>query len=132
MRSLPLGTLLCTTLAFGCAADSDQPALRMRRTELYFGQETNLGGHISADQWAAFVDREVTPRFPAGVTILGAAGQWTDPRGALVREESRVVILLHRPSREAESRIESIRSTYVKQFSQDAVMRVDSPAIVRF
>lgn len=106
--------------------------MSMQRTELYFGQETNIGGVVGAAEWSAFVDREVTPRFPAGVTILDADGQWTGTDGALVREESRVLILLHAPSREAESNIEQIRATYVKQFAQDAVMRVDSPARVRF
>lgn len=104
----------------------------MQRTELYFGRNTNVGGTVSDADWSAFVDREITPRFPAGVTILDADGQWTDPKGVLVREDSRLIILLHKPAADEEAKIEAIRAAYVKQFSQDAVMRVDSTAQVRF
>lgn len=132
MRSLFITMLACASLAIGCASSKDRAAQQMQRTELYFGQDTNVGSEVSADEWNAFVDQEITPRFPAGVTILDADGQWTSPQGVLVREDSRLIILLHSTSHEEESKIEAIRSQYVKQFSQDAVMRVDSVALVRF
>ncbi len=131
-RLLPVCVLLLGT---GCVNPIGNPHARvndMQRTELYFGRSTNVGGHVTDEQWSAFVDREITARFPAGITILNADGQWTDPKGALVHEDSRVIILLHGPERDAEHKIEAIRDAYVKQFSQDAVMRVDSPAKVRF
>lgn len=128
-----ISLLLSVFLLASCAApDPHARVISMRRTELYFGRNTNTGGHVSDADWSAFVDQQVTPRFPAGVTILDADGQWTDPKGALVREDSRVIILLYKPTSQEETKIEAIRSAYVKQFSQDAVMRVDSAAQVRF
>lgn len=134
MKSRPLSPFLLALLVSGCAVATDPHTrvLSMQRTELYFGRNTNVGGQVTEEQWKAFVDREITPRFPAGVTILDADGQWTDQKGVLVREDSRLVILLHEPTRDEEAKIEAIRAAYVKQHSQDAVMRVDSPAKVRF
>src|SRR5260370_41214423 len=47
-------------------------------TKLYFG--LGLAGQpsqgISEASWRDFLDREVTPRFPSGLSVLDAYGQW--------------------------------------------------------
>ncbi len=48
------------------------------RSELYFGigpVEVPDGG-VGEMKWRAFLDREVTPRFQGGLTVLDAYGQW--------------------------------------------------------
>ena len=135
LRTLTLCCVLSTPLmmsAIGCQPTPIAATQTWQRTELYFGRSTNIGGHVSDAEWDAFVNAEITPRFPAGSTIFDAHGQWADPKGKLVHEDSRVLVLLYEPSAEIDQKIETIRQTYVKNFSQDAVMRVDSPARVRF
>src|SRR5262245_32017131 len=46
--------------------------------ELIFGR--SIGGRIEVgeEQWMLFVDHEITPRFPDGLTVFDAAGQWRD------------------------------------------------------
>ena len=51
------------------------------RSELYFGvgEEQGAGNRPQADtisdaQWRAFLDKEVTPRFPDGLTVFDAYG----------------------------------------------------------
>ena len=52
------------------------------RTELYFGLAVPPGpdgqpaGQVSEEDWQWFLDEEITPRFPEGLTILEAGGQW--------------------------------------------------------
>lgn len=33
---------------------------------------------VSDEDWRAFLAAEVTPRFPDGLTVIDAAGQWRD------------------------------------------------------
>ena len=54
----------------------------MARLELLFGLGKREGGTISDADWAAFLDAEVTPRFPAGLTVLSGYGQWRGDTGS--------------------------------------------------
>ena len=62
------------------------------RTELYFGTNRR-GGEVSDDEFASFVDSEITPRFPDGLTLLTGYGQFLNSQGVLIRERSKVLIL---------------------------------------
>ena len=99
----------------------------MTRTELLFG-----AGHVGMAQWNAFLTREVTRRFPDGLTVLDGYGQWKAPNGKISAERSRVLLLWHAPGADADSKIDAIRAAYKKQFHQISVMRVDSTDCVSF
>jgi hypothetical protein len=104
----------------------------MQRLELLFGMAKRDGSTISDADWAAFLDAEVTPRFPAGLTVLSGYGQWQGDSGTLTREASRVLLVWYKPAHDTEHKIEAIRSAYRERFSQDSVMRVDSRSCVSF
>ncbi|CAM5565671.1 hypothetical protein SALBM135S_10075 [Streptomyces alboniger] len=97
-------------------------------TRLLFGTERPDGGPAVTDQqFMAFVDKEVTPDFPDGLTIQDGRGQWRDSHGRIERERSYELILLYPvgEARERDVRIEEIRSDYEKAFAQDSVARLD-------
>jgi hypothetical protein len=100
---------------------------RYFRTELYFGMNKPGGGEVTTEQWAKFLSNEVTPRFPDGLTVIDAAGQFRSASGMIVKEKSRMIILLYRKrDRESASRkIDEIRALYCKLFDQESVMRID-------
>lgn len=77
-----------------------------------------------------FVDREVTPRFPAGLTLLGGNGQFRDTSGTTIRESSKLLIPLYPYKRDNSRKIESIRLAYTKAFQQESVLRVDGSSCV--
>jgi hypothetical protein len=63
--------------------------------ELTFGRR--IVGHIavSETQWIQFIDNEITPRFPDGLSVVDAAGQWRDPTSKkIVRELSKIVLIV--------------------------------------
>lgn len=97
------------------------------RTELYFGFSKPNGSMVSESDWQRFVDEFVTPRFPDGLTILEADGQWRGKDLKVVREQSKVIVLLYKRKerKDANRKIEEVRSEYMKRFDQEAVMRVD-------
>lgn len=96
---------------------------------LFFGRAIPGGGTVSEEDWAAFLAKEITPRFPEGLTVWRAEGQWTDPRGQLVREPVLVVEILRPPDPRADASLATISREYKRRFRQDAVLRVTNPAL---
>ena len=60
----------------------------MGRLEMLFGTARRHGPAISDEEWASFLDAEVTPRFPGGFTVLCGPGQWRGSDGAVAKEQS--------------------------------------------
>ena len=108
------------------------PARPMARLELMFGTSRNDGPHVSDADWTTFLEGEITPRFPEGLTVLRAPGQWLARDGHIVREDSRILVIWYEPTRHTNHHIEAIRSAYREQFDQESVMRVDSTSCVSF
>ena len=103
------------------------------RTELFFGTAKPDGSTVSEDEWKKFLADEVTPRFPAGFTVLAGDGQFRNDAGEIVREKSFVLIILYplKTRRGGRRKIEEIRRAYTKAFQQQSVLRVDFPQIVQ-
>jgi hypothetical protein len=109
------------------------PATAMMRAELLFGR--NIGGHpgVSEQAFARFVTTEITPRFPAGVTVIDAAGQWRDSAtGRIVRERSKLVVLMTGDEPESRERIAAIAQAYKTRFRQQSVGVVTRPVCAAF
>jgi hypothetical protein len=103
------------------------------RTELYFGSERPDGSEVTEEELQRFVDDEVTPKFPDGLTLLTGEGQFRDSSGEIVEEHSYVLILLYPPNdKEANDEIEEIREAYKRAFEQESVLRVDDLDEVSF
>ena len=52
---------------------------------LFFGRSQGTVEVVTDEAWQAFLATEITPRFPDGLTVLDAAGQWRDATGTIVR-----------------------------------------------
>lgn len=117
-------TIVATQTAFAAA--------KFYRTELYFGMDIPGGGTVSEDDWSKFLNDTVTPRFPDGITVVESLGQYKDKSGTIVKEKSRMLILLYPKSlrKTNDPKIEEIREAYKKTFKQESVMRVDLPQTV--
>lgn len=102
------------------------------RTELFFGLTRPDGSIVSAEEFQRFVDREVTPRFPDGLTLLGGYGQFRNARGITVKEGSKMLILLYAHDHDSHHKIESIRDAYARNFHQESVLRVDDLSCVSY
>lgn len=104
----------------------------VERDTLYFGRAIPTGGQVSDAQWTAFLDATVTPAFPQGLTVIDAVGQWRGASGGVVREPSKLVVLLHPHSAKDDAAIAGIIDTYRKNFGQEAVLQERQNACVRF
>jgi hypothetical protein len=107
-------------------------AVTYARLELLFGLGLHGGGEVSEEEWRTFLQAEVTPRFPDGLTVLAGYGQWRGRSGEVGREPSRVLVIWHRRGAGGEADVEAIRQAYKTQFGQESVMRVDGASCVSF
>jgi hypothetical protein len=130
----PLALLLLS----GCAGLSPAPACPageqpMRLAQLFFGQ--NIGGKpgVSDMEFRKFTDEELTPRFPAGLTVLDGGGQWKGADNKLIREAAKVVVLVV-PMRggDVSRKLGEVRLAYNQRFHQDSVMLVTQTACAAF
>lgn len=56
------------------------------RTELFFGLSRADGPDVTEAEFQGFIDTEVTPRFPDGLTLIDGKGQFKDSDGAILQE----------------------------------------------
>jgi len=103
------------------------PQTAMLDVELLLGRK---GGDA---RWRAFLAREVTPRFPDGLTVYETTGQWRDPaRNLILRERSRVLRIIVPADAAPRDKVEAVAEAYKKQFQQKSVGIVMRPACVSF
>jgi Protein of unknown function (DUF3574) len=103
------------------------------RTELFFGTAVKGGDPVTDEQFRVFLDSEITPRFPLGLTVLTGYGQFLNSTGVIQQERSFVLILLYPPSsKDSNRKIEEIRALYKIRFNQESVLRADTNNAVSF
>jgi hypothetical protein len=101
--------------------------------ELLFGR--NIGNRLGVSEaaWGRFVDREIAPRFPDGLTVFDASGRWRDrTRDRLVREPSKIVEIVLPGTPDDIPRLNEIAEAYKRRFKQQSVGVIVRPACVSF
>jgi len=123
----------------GGAAQGPAPVVRcevgdstMVRDVLYFGRSRPAGGTVSDAEWQAFLSEVVTPRFPAGLTVVAATGQWRGENGTVEQEQSEIMTLFHAGDDAARRGVEEVMAEYKRRFQQEAVLRERTPSCTRF
>jgi hypothetical protein len=103
-----------------------------RTAQLFFGR--NIGGKagVSEADFQLFVDKDLTPRFPDGLTVLDGGGQWRGDENRLIREASKVVLIVLPKGRDVSGRLEAARSAYKGRFHQDSVLLITQGSCVSF
>ena len=124
--------LLAAALVAGCAAQQPAcapPAVAAPVVELFLGRGLPEGGEVSEAAWQNFLAEVVTPRFPDGLSVVDAAGQWRQG-GALGRERSKLLIIAAPGASDLEPRLAAVIEAWKTRFQQRTVLRVDRTACV--
>ena len=134
-RLLPLLALSAALAATGAAASPMMCSGGLHRAttaELFFGRNIEDNGVVSDTDWGQFVDAEVTPRFPAGLSVNDVYGQWRNPTGAFVREQSKALFLVLSGAPDERQKLDLVRNAYKARFHQESVMLVEQQACFSF
>lgn len=139
MRTLG-AIVLSGLLLAGCVSVSSGPQspacpagqTYQQTAQLFFGR--NIGGQpgVSEADFRKFMDEEVTPRFPDGLTVLDGGGQWRGKDDVLIHEASKVVMVMLPKGRDASARIDAVRDAYKTRFRQEAVLAITQGSCVSF
>ena len=133
MRTVAAGTLALVIFLAGALAGTAVSAQRRPsdpqcgsaaaqvRTTLYFGLQ-KAKGSVSELEWQVFLRDEVTSRFPAGLTVWEAEGQWRGADGVIGHERSKVLLLVHPDTPAARTSVQSVIERYRKGFDQESVL----------
>jgi len=118
--------LLFSVLAcLGCA-----PANQLNR--FYFGMNKPTGGAVTEQEFNRFLQQEISSRFPKGLTLFEAKGQWQGASGTVERENSRVVEIVCDDTPENRDKVAAIAAKYKALFAQEAVMVIKSRPEIAF
>ncbi|UNP30111.1 DUF3574 domain-containing protein [Lysobacter gummosus] len=118
----------CASLAPLPVKPDDPSACAERRADRVLFGMNSPDGPVSEAQWQAFLSEFVTPRFPAGLTVYQAKGQWRGDSGQVEQEDSRAIDLIHEDNAEERKRVVEIADEYKRRFKQEAVLIVSTPA----
>lgn len=145
---VPVSLVFLTALLAGCSAPSAPPGAVLQGdaahpaqtrnwvdTHLYFGlglaDRSEQG--VSEQAWRDFLDSEVSPRFPDGLSVIDVYGQWQGKQQTRPeRLRSKVLIVDYADTPENRAKVEAIRAAWKQRTGDQSVLRVTQPAEVSF
>lgn len=117
----------CATPVLTSCASGERSAEIVR---LFFGRNVGHTPAVSEREWERFVDRELVPRFPEGLSVIDTAGVGRSDDGAAVHELGKAVVIVLSGKDEEAGRIVEVTSAYKAKFSQESILTARSRACV--
>ena len=131
MRVWPSAVVFLMALAGAAGAGQECPKGLEPVTEyrMFFGLKDKAGKPVAEEEWQRFLADNITPRFPAGLTVFDGNGQWVPPSGKLQREPVKVVLVaVSEDPAQLKKRVDGISAEYAKRFNQYAVFLIAGSA----
>jgi len=104
-------------------------------TQLFFslGPVDHPEKGLSEAAWREFLDKEVTSRFPDGLSVVDVYGQWQGKgRTTPGREHSKMLLIYYPGTAENAAKIDAIRAAWKLKKGDQSVLKVTEPADVSF
>lgn len=132
MRRAGIYVALAGLALAGCAT-APKPACpvgqaQMRTAQLFL--EAKAPARLSDADLRRFVEQEVTPRFPNGVTMVAGGGRWKGAQNRMIRDAAKVVLIVLPAKGDPQASVEAVRTAYRTRFNQNAVVVMPPPACV--
>jgi hypothetical protein len=128
LAAAPLSACVSVTEAgLTCAAGET----RQQVAELIFGRNIGQTLGVSEADFTRFLDEEVSPRFPEGLTVTDSQGRWLY-NGELFKEPGKRLNLILTGKPDDRRKVAEIAQAYERRFRQDAVLSMIHPACISF
>ncbi len=106
---------------------------RKATAELVFGRVAEDGsGGVSEAAFSKFLDGEVSPRFPEGLTVIDAEGRWTPPAGSMIRDPAKLVMIVLPGQKDDGGKLQAVRIAYERRFHQQSALLMTHGDCVSF
>ncbi len=138
-----IGLISLCILFVACAGCAAHAPLRAEasadwvKTELFFaiGERVATPEQDAADErrWQTFLDAEVTPRFPDGLSVFDVSGQWRSAaRMQVHHEHSKSIMIVYHDNAQRSADIDAIRAAWKKLSGAESVLRITQHVNVAF
>jgi hypothetical protein len=87
---------------------------------------------VSERAFRRFLAEVVTPRFPDGLSVVDVAGQFRSGSGVIVREPSKLLVILVPDAAAVAKKVGQIIAAYKRRFDQESVLHAEQPVCVAF
>jgi hypothetical protein len=125
--------LLSVDTGKAAAADRCRPPLDpWTQVELYFGRDVGGDAVVSEEAFRDFLAKTVTPLLPDGLSVVDVAGQFRGSNGTIVREPTKLLIILVPDAAGVAPDVETIVAAYKERFDQESVLHAEHPVCVGF
>jgi hypothetical protein len=133
----PLSFLLITAILLipstGCSSPIEvSKGPSSIATYVLFGRNIPAGGEVSEQQFSEFLDTQVTPAFPGGLTVFDAYGQWRNQDGTKVQQKTKVLWIVGSGSKSDSDAVHKIVDAYRDRFNGAGVLVMTSPVTAEF
>lgn len=125
-----LVVLGAATALSGCAAGPQRLACPTGQSEVRTAQIFLGPAKVSDADLRRFVDTEVASRFHDGVTVVDGGGQWKGDANRMIREASKVLLIVLPNRGDPHRRVEAVRTAWRSKSGQDSVVVLPPPACV--
>jgi hypothetical protein len=113
-----------------CPLPDQRPMLVVR---MFLGLSVAHRDSVTPREWGAFLRDVVTPRFPDGLTVYDAYGQWLDPKSHRIgQERTKVIEVAATDTLEFRAHISEVADVYRRRFRQQSVGIVTETACAAF
>ena len=104
----------------------------MVQAELFFGRDATGRAMVSEEEWREFLDDEVSPRFPDGLSVADVYGQYRNSGGGIARERSKQLLIATTGGAADDAKLNAISDAYKRHFGQESVLLVETPVCAGF
>jgi Protein of unknown function (DUF3574) len=132
LAALFAAVAVCAGAAAPATAACPDGLREANTAQLFFGRSIDPAGEVTDADWREFLDAEVSPRFPDGLSVNDVYGQWKSPAGDFVREDSKALFIVLAGRPDEQQRLDLIRDAYKRRFHQQSVLLVEQKACVAF
>ncbi len=106
-----------TEIVAACPNATQKPTAAM-----VFGRVSVGSPSVSEAEFSRFLNREVSPRFPDGLTVVDARGHWTPPAGSTIHDPSKLVMVVLHGSPDDGAKLDAIRAAYETRYHQQSLL----------
>lgn len=130
-----LSILAAAVVLTGCATSRPQGCAageKPMRTARFYVLRPGHGRGLSDAAVRKFLDDEVSPNFPDGLTTVRGGHAWLGRDALLMRASVEVVQIVVPEGAQGDARIARVRAAYRARFGEDPVLHLSPPACMAF
>ncbi len=128
--------LVCASSLYNSVEAETSPCAQGFETyieyRVFFGRNNNDVEVVTDEAWQVFLEDQITPRFPDGLSVVDVNGQWRDSSGTIIKERTKLLIVLAPPGDKALELSKELIDEYKSMFKRGSALLVTQKVCASF